>query len=149
MDRLIPLFNKYGISPYRIVYDNTLTEGSHFKCYNLCDIALDPTPFSGLTITIEQALMGVPTITLNGMTISAKGTARINNMLGQDNLIAKNEDEYIKIAQNLSKDIEKLKWYRENYRQTILASKLFTDYETYVKQIEEAYKKAWKDFCEN
>ena len=68
-------------------------------------------------------------------------------MLGQDNLTAKTESEYIKIAQDLAQDIEKLKWYRENYRQIVSTSKLCTDYDTYVSEIESAYRKAWQDFC--
>ena len=147
IDRISKLLKSYEIDMDRVIFDSTLTEGSHFKCYDFCDIALDPSPFSGLTITIEQAFMGVPTITLDYLTISAKGSGRINHMLGQDNLTAKTESEYIKIAQDLAQDIEKLKWYRENYRQVISTSKLCTDYDTYVSDIESAYRKAWQDFC--
>ncbi len=147
IDRITRLLKICDIDMDRIIFNSNPTEGSHFKCYDLCDIALDPSPFSGLTITIEQAFMGVPTITLDDITISAKGSGRINHMLDQDNLTAKTESEYIKIAQNLAQDIEKLKWYRENYRQIISTSKLCTDYDTYVSEIESAYKKAWQDFC--
>ena len=147
IDRITKLFNSYEIDMNRVIFDSTPTVGSHFKCYDFCDIALDPSPFSGLTITIEQAFMGVPTITLDYHTISAKGSGRINHMLGQDNLTAKTENEYIQIAKDLAQDIEKLKWYRKNYRQIISNSKLCTDYDTYVSDIESAYRKAWSDFC--
>ena len=147
INRITKLLKSYDINMDRVIFDSTPTEGSHFKCYDLCDIALDPSPFSGLTITIEQAFMGVPTITLDDITISAKGSGRINHMLGQDNLTAKTESEYIKIAQDLAEDIEKLKWYRENYRQLMSTSKLCTDYKSYVSDVESAYQKAWKEYC--
>ena len=84
----------------------------HFKAYSLADISLDPYPFSGMSIAIETALMGVPTVTLIGDGMQSRGAGRINHIIGLDELNAACGDEYIKIKPTkeyldiVSKDIE-------------------------------------------
>lgn len=146
--RLKKRFENNEIDENRIIFESKSMPISHFQSYPLCDITLDPSPFSGLTITIEEAFMGVPVITLVGETISAKGGARVNLAMGQDNLVAYSEDEYVEKAAALANDIEKVKYYRQNLRDIISKSPLFTDYKAYVEEIENQYTKAWQEYCD-
>lgn len=148
IERFKKQFLANGIEENRLIFDNKPTEQNHFNSYLKCDIALDPMPFSGLTITIEQAIMGVPTLTLPKDTIAARGTARVNKAIGLDEFIADNENDYINKAVGLSSDIEMLKYYRKNLREIVLKSSLCNDFRNYVKEIENSYKKAWVNFCQ-
>ena len=145
--RFKKVFDANGIEPERIIFDSRPTPESHMNSYLKCDIALDPMPFSGLTTTLEQAFMGIPTLTMPKDTMASKGTARINKMLGLNEFIAKNEKDYIKKAIKLAHNIEKLRYYRQNLPTIVENSPLCDNFKEYVKQIENEYKKAWKKFC--
>ncbi len=137
-------FAEYGIDDTRVIYRSEPVEGTHFNAFALCDVALDPLPFSGLTITIEQMHMGIPVLALAGETISAKGAARINAMLGLDDFTAFTEEEYVERAVQIAANPEKLDWYRKHLRGVVQKSYLCTDYKNYVREIEEAYIEAWQ-----
>ena len=147
IDRFTKEFKQNGIDLNRIIFDKEPTPNSHMNSYLKCDIALDPIPFSGLTITIEQNFMGVPVLTTPGETIASKGTARVNKALGLKNFIAKNEKDYVKKAVKISKDIKKLRFLRNNLRQITEKSYICSGFKKYSAEFEKEYIKAWKKFC--
>lgn len=139
-------FANNGIDESRLIFENKSMPINHMQSYLLADITLDPSPFGGLSITIEQAFMGVPTLTLIGETLSAKGSARVNKAIGLDDLIAYSEQEYVKKAIKLASNIDKLQEYRTTLRETMYSSALCSDYTTYVNNLEDAYLKAWQKY---
>lgn len=145
--RLTKQFEENGISSDRIRFETKLPK-LHVDCYSMSDIALDPVPFSGLTITIEQAYMGLPTLTLPRETISSKGTARVNLALGLNEFIANDEEDFAIKAANIANNIQRLRYYRANLRKTLKESYLYKDFRPYVEHIEQAYRRAWIEFCE-
>lgn len=147
INRLTGQFNSEGIESSRLIFDNQPTPESHFNAYLKCDIALDPLPFSGLTITIEQAYMGIPTLTLPGDTIAARGAARVNLTIGLNCLVADNESDYVEKALNLANDVNKLRFYRCNLRNIIANSPLCNDFSNWINDLEACYEKAWKEYC--
>lgn len=142
-------FEQYGANPNRIIFNNTPQKGAQFTAYKMADIALDPTPFNGLTITMELISMGVPVITLVGESMQSRGCARVNKALGLDDLVAENEYEYISKAKKLAGDIRKLKYYRKNLRHIWNKSALRKDYAGFAKCVEDGYVQAWKDYCKS
>ena len=75
---LIKMLKKYNADMARVEFINRQKINSHFEIYSSADVALDPLPFSGLTISIETMLMGVPILCMEGKTLQSKGTARLN-----------------------------------------------------------------------
>ena len=142
-------FSEYGIGEHRVIYQNEACKGIHFNAYKMADIALDTTPFNGLTITIEQISMGLPVITLLGESMQSRGCAHINHVLKLNDLIAENESEYIIKAQKLAGNIKKLDYYRHNLRDILNKSPLRNDAAGFAKCVEEAYTQAWKDYCKS
>lgn len=140
-------FAKNEIPVERLIFDNEPCEGLHFNSYLLADIALDPMPFNGLTITIEQAMMGVGTLTLAGENLQAKGGARVNKALGLDEFIAYTEAEYIEKAKSLVNNLERLDYYRNNLRNIVCKSELLNDYKTFVQCIEDGFESVWDKYC--
>lgn len=140
-------FKENEIDENRIIFDNKPTQPTHFTAYQKCDIALDPQPFSGLTITIELLHSGIPVLCMAGETIASKGAARVSRMMRLNEFVANSEQELVELAVNLTSDIEKLKWYRENLRSIVVNSEMFNNYDKYVQQIEDAYQNVWENFC--
>ena len=140
-------FSEYGVADERLIFDNKPTPINHFTSYLKCDIALDPSPFSGLTLTIEQAHMGVPVLTLPYETISAKGTARVNKAIGLEDFVATDERDYVNKAVAIASDIEKLRWLRQNLRTMVSQSILCNGFKEYTHAIETGYEKIWHDYC--
>lgn len=142
-------FEENGVKENRVIYNNIPCKGNHFSAYKLADIALDTTPFNGLTITIEQISMGVPVITLAGESMQSRGCAHVNYVLKLNDLIAENESEYIIKAQKLAGNIKKLDYYRHNLRDILNKSPLRSDPKGFARCVEDAYINAWKDYCKS
>jgi len=141
-------FKENGIDEARLIFDNKEMPINHKQAYLKCDIALDPSPFSGLTVTMEQALMGIPTITLLGETISSRGAAQINFALKLESLIAETEDDYIKIVSGIEEHINEFRWLRNNLRTIATHCDFCNGFKKYTKEIEEAYNIIWQKFCQ-
>ena len=140
-------FSENGIDLNRVIFDSEKMPESHMQSYLKCDVALDPVPFSGLTITLEQAFMGVPVLTMPCDTISSKGSARVNKALGLKKFIAKNEKDFVKKAVKIASDINNLRYLRQCLPSIVENSYLCKDFRPYVEKIEKEYRKAWKKFC--
>ena len=141
-------FEKRGIDLNRVIFSSK-TYNPHFKAYSLADIALDPYPFNGMSITIETALMGVPTITLVGEGMQSRGAGRINHILGLDEFNASYGDEYVAKAAELANNTAKLEELRKTLREKVRQSDLRCSAAEFTKDIEDKFKKAWADYINN
>ena len=141
-------FKDLGISEDRVIFDSKPLS-PHFKAYSKADISLDPYPFSGMSIAIEAASMGVPTITLVGEGMQSRGAGRINMLLGQEEFNANSGEEYINAALKLANDKEKLQMLRQTLRTKINNSDIRVNEKEFTKDLESKFKKIWKDFIES
>ena len=97
----------------------------HLKLYENIDIALDTFPYNGVTTSFEAIWMGVPVITMKGYNFNSRCGESINNNMQMQNLIAKNEEDYVSIAANLANDKKQLSEVRKKIFDTALSSPLF------------------------
>ena len=97
----------------------------HMDQYKNIDIALDTFPYNGVTTTFEALWMGVPVITMKGHNFNSRCGESINKNIQMEDLIAKNENDYVLIANNLAKDKEKLLNRRNKLFNNVLSSPLF------------------------
>jgi predicted O-linked N-acetylglucosamine transferase (SPINDLY family) len=90
--------------------------------------------------------MGVPVVTLVGGTVVGRaGYCQARN-LGLPELIARNPDEYVRIAVGLAGDLEKLGALRASLRQHIERSPLM-DAPRFARNLEGAYRSIWRTWC--
>jgi predicted O-linked N-acetylglucosamine transferase (SPINDLY family) len=145
--RYIDAFASYAIDPSRISLIGYLPEkNDHLNLYNQIDIGLDTFPYNGTTTTCEALWMGVPVITLSGdCHVSRVGTSLLS-CLNLEELIARNEEEYVEAAVKLSQDVERLSDFREGIRFWMAASPLCNG-ETFTVNLEDAYRQMWKKWC--
>ena len=132
----IKRFNNAGIKESRldfITYSNTTAE--HLAMYNNIDIALDTFPYNGTTTTFEAMWMGVPVVCISGTRHASRVGASIMKVLELDDLVAENQENYVKIAHNLAQDTKMLAEIRGDLRMRMLHSPLL-DSETFTRKFE-------------
>jgi protein O-GlcNAc transferase len=144
----IDMFKRRDIAAQRIILQPPYPSPRHLESYNLVDIGLDTFPFNGAATTCEALWMGVPVITIAGTAYhSSVGISLLSNV-GLKDLIAKTYDEYIRLAVNLSNDIERLKILRSGLRDKMAHSPL-TDAERFTINLENSYREIWKTWCQS
>lgn len=143
--RLQQKFSDLGIEPQRVIYKSTQYT-PHFLAYREVDIALDSYPFSGMSIGIENELMGVPVITLAGEGLQSRGAASVNRVAGLEELNAYSGEEYIQNAVKLANDKNKIREFRKTLRDRILNSKICSNYDGFTKNLEDKYFEVWNKY---
>ncbi len=141
-------FKNRGIYSDRLIFSSKIYT-PHFKAYSLADISLDPYPFNGMSITIETALMGLPTVTLVGEGMQSRGAGRINHILGLDDLNADCGENYINIAVELAKNKQRLENLRKTLRDKVNNSDLRQNAKDFTLDLEDKFKKVWKEFTDS
>ncbi len=140
---ILDFFESQGIDKDRIILEEFSPRQEFLDRYNEIDISLDSFPYGGGVSTIEPLLMGVPVVTWDGDRWMCRASASYLNSLGHTELIAKTLDEYIEIAVKLASDIEALKNYRSNLRDTIKNSEI--NARNFVKHFENSIQQLFKD----
>ena len=115
----------------------------HLNLYNEVDIALDTFPYNGVTTSFEAIWMGVPVITMAGYNFNSRCGESINKNLNMEQLIAKNEDDYVSKAVSLSTDRDKFLNIRKSIFLNAPKSPLFNS-QDYSKSFFEALEKIVK-----
>jgi predicted O-linked N-acetylglucosamine transferase (SPINDLY family) len=136
-----------GVSSDRVhILQPAATVAEHLAQYSQIDIALDPAPYNGTTTTCEALWMGVPVVTLAGNRHAGRVGVSLLTNAGLPGLVARNEDDYVRIATDLAADASRLADLRSTLRQRMAASTL-CDAAAFARRFESALRKAWADWC--
>jgi predicted O-linked N-acetylglucosamine transferase (SPINDLY family) len=144
-------FSTRGVDPARLDLRHLPAGGpTHLFTYRTLDCCLDTFPFSGHTTACEALHNGVPTLTLHRTSPADPPASRfVTSVLTQAGLpdfIATSPDDFVARAVKLSQNLPYLADLRANLRQKILSSPL-CDAPTFTRQLESAYRTAWRRFC--
>jgi len=136
----------HGIEAARVELRGFAPGPDHLGMHDLCDIALDTTPFTGGRTTVDALWMGVPVVSLIGE--SAYGRFSYSHLAraGAPELAARDEDEFVETAASLAGNPERLRQYRNTLREAVRASLL--DADAHVAELEDAYQKMWRRWCD-
>ena len=134
-----------GLSPERVILrGRTSTRLEYLKLYWDVDLALDPFPYNGVTTTCDALWMGVPVLTLAGsMSLSRCGVRFLSNV-GLSELITSSPEEYLRVATELAKDLDRLGSLRRGLRERMSCSPLM-DSARFTRNLEAAYLAIWKE----
>jgi predicted O-linked N-acetylglucosamine transferase (SPINDLY family) len=92
--------------------------------------------------------MGIPVVSLAGETpVSRAGLSLLTN-LGLPELVAHSEDDYVRIASELARDLTRLEHLRSTLRQRMETSVLM-DGPRFARNVEAAYRSMWRRWCED
>jgi predicted O-linked N-acetylglucosamine transferase (SPINDLY family) len=146
---LISQFAKYGIAAQRIDLMKRVSEPQeHLRRYHDIDLELDTYPYNGTTTTCEALWMGIPVVTLAGATHVSRVGASLLGHVGLQNMIADSSDVYISIAVALANDPDRLFGLRRTLRQKMAASPLM-DGGQFARDVESAYRRMWRNWCQS
>ncbi len=138
--RLEELFKKEDVLESVRFIDRAEKFNDHLDNYNFIDIALDTFPYNGVTTSFEAIWMGVPVLTMSGYNFNSRCGESINKNLNMEQLIAKDEDDYIQKIVNLTKNTNEYINLRKSVFLDALKSPLFNT-EDYSKSFFESLRK--------
>lgn len=138
-------FAKHGVEPARIHFLGSDDYHTHLRAYHQVDIALDTFPHNGDTTTCDALWMGVPVIVNTGVNhVGLMGASRLHSV-GLDDLVARDNDNYVDIAAALANNVGRLEKLRSTLRQTMAVSPLM-DAPRFTGNLERAYETMWENF---
>ena len=103
------LFKDLGLKEDQLILEIGSNRADLLRTYKNIDLSLDSFPYSGGTTSFESIYMGVPVLTKKGFNFISRSTQSINYNLGLEDLIAKDDEDYVAKAINFSLHTEYLK----------------------------------------
>jgi predicted O-linked N-acetylglucosamine transferase (SPINDLY family) len=136
-------FVEEGIAPERVLFEGPSSLERFLEAFSSIDIALDPFPYSGETTALHTLWMGVPLVALEGPTLVQRLASRVLRIAGCHDWVAREQDDYVRIAAALASDIPHLERCRRTLREQLRASPLL-DHVGVTRELEEAYRTLWR-----
>jgi protein O-GlcNAc transferase len=122
--RLLGLFSANGVEPGRVEMLGQTPHADHLATFQRIDIALDPSPYSGGLSTCEALWMGVPVVTLPGRAFAGRHSLSHLSNAGITDTIARDEDDFVRIALGLAARPDALAAIRHTQRERVRQSAL-------------------------
>jgi glycosyltransferase involved in cell wall biosynthesis len=132
-------FQRFGISPERLVLEKGVARRKLLDAYNEVDISLDTWPYCGGNTIAESLWMGVPVVTLKGDRFGSRYGASLVTAGGCPEFVAESPEEYVEIAARLAGDLPRLRQLRQNLRQMSIDHGL-GDSTLFARRLENAYR---------
>jgi predicted O-linked N-acetylglucosamine transferase (SPINDLY family) len=145
-DRLQQRLEQEGIQRDRVRFVTMKPKEKYFDLYRQIDLALDTFPYCGGTTTCDALWMGVPVVSLVGNTAVGRAGLSILSNVGLPELLARSDDEYVRIATELANDLPRLSHLRSTLQQRMQQSPLM-DAPRFARNIEAAYRQMWRYWC--
>ncbi|MCC6209124.1 MAG: hypothetical protein IT488_13375, partial [Gammaproteobacteria bacterium] len=110
------------------------------------DIALDPYPYNGTTTTCDTLWRGIPVVSLKGETAASRSGYALLKAVGLEDLVAEDEEAYVRIATGLAQDESRRVELRVGLRARMEGSVL-RDEAGFTRALEAAYRAMWREWC--
>lgn len=136
-----------GIDPGRVEMRGGSSYEQALADYAGVHVALDPFPFCGGLTSLDALWMGVPVVTLEQELMAGRQTQAFLDCMGVAELVAGDEDAYVRIAATLVRDRARLAVYRQDLRQRMLSSPL-CDHAGFTRALEAAWRGMWQRWCQ-
>ncbi len=105
--RLAAVFTRFDLEvAQRVVVLPYLPRPDYLQVNRLCDVMLDPLYWSGGHTSLDALACGLPVVTFAGSFMRGRQTAGMLRRMGMEHLIARNEDDYLRLAYDLAHDAE-------------------------------------------
>ena len=137
-----------NIRKERLIFFPFCDRETWLKRFRCVDIFLDTFPYGGHTTVRESLMLGVPVLTLKGNSFQSNVASSLLFTLEMPELVKENIEDYEAYALYLNNNPENLKKVKEKLILSVNKSKGF-DIQTYVKDLEKAYKKIYDNYQKN
>ncbi|OZC11407.1 tetratricopeptide repeat protein [Onchocerca flexuosa] len=136
-----------NIDTRRIVFSNVAAKEEHVRRGQLADVCLDTPLCNGHTTGMDILWTGTPMITMPLETLASRVASSQLYALGVPELVAKDREDYIKIAKRLGTDREYLSQIRAKVWKARTTSTLF-NVRQYCSDMERLLHKMWKRYAD-
>jgi protein O-GlcNAc transferase len=140
--RLLDRFMQAGVLRDRVEMMMRVSKEQYLSVYNQFDVTLDPFPYNGGVTTADSLFMGVPVITLAGRNYVSRQGVMVNSLLELDEFTADSPETLPELVKDWMGRRAELAQLRAGLRDRLLRSPL-TDGPNYVRELEQALRKAW------
>jgi len=144
--RVRSTLERAGIASSRLDFRGRVEHETFLDLHAQADIALDPYPYHGTTTTCFSLWLGVPVVTLAGRSHVSRVGATLLTHAGLPGLVARDGEDYVRIACELAADARRLADIRAGLRPTMAASPL-TDGAACARALQGAWRSLWRDWC--
>lgn len=141
---LVSHFELLGITADRVIFTGSLQHSLHLARMNLADVFLDTFTVNAHTSCSDALWAGVPVVTKLGNQFAARVASSLLSALDLDELIAKDEVEYLKIVMSLSQDKSKISLLKAKVKNNA-ANKALFDTAKFTGYIEQAFSRILSD----
>jgi protein O-GlcNAc transferase len=143
--RLAQALRARGLEPQgRGIILPSVAHDDYLRVNMLCDVMLDTLHWSGGNTTLDALACGLPVVTLPGEFMRGRQSYGMLKCTGLDELIAKDQDDYIEIAIKIGTDSA---WRQQVVRRIITGSNRIFEMETSLRQMESFYHSEFNVQC--
>jgi predicted O-linked N-acetylglucosamine transferase (SPINDLY family) len=115
-DELLREFAACGIETQRLQIHRPCDINTYLGLHHRIDICLDTMPYNGGTTTINALLMGVPTLTIAGLTPAGRSGAAILGAVGLRQFVAASAAEFVRTGTHWADRLTELSALRAGLR---------------------------------
>jgi len=141
-------FEKKNINKKKIKFSDKLPISEHLARIKYADLFLDTFPYNAHTSCSDSIWAGLPILTIEGNSFQSRVASSLLKTSGLEELITKNEKEYIEKAVYIANNKE----YLNNLKKKLINSRdtnpLF-DNQTFTKNLEKAYSIVLEKYHKN
>ncbi len=146
-ENLLEWFAQEGIARERLELYPRSSMDIYMQLHHKVDICLDTFPYNGGTTTLHALWMGVPTLTLSGMSVASRTGAGILSHLGLESFIAEDASDFVRKGLYWAANTEELSSIRSNLRERFAKSAMGHP-ELIAAGLEKAMRIMWQRWCE-
>ena len=146
-EALLDVMRAAGIARERISAHDVVSYRRYNELMSSADIALAPFPYNGATTMLDCLWNGLPVVAKQGgETFYSRMGDSLLGALGLSRLLARDDDDYVRIAASLASDPAELESLRQTLRQEVERSPM-RDFRGFTRELESAYRALWKEWC--
>ncbi|RFC32574.1 MAG: putative O-linked N-acetylglucosamine transferase, SPINDLY family [Candidatus Nitrotoga sp. SPKER] len=144
--RLVQALSARGLeSQGRGIILPSMAHDDYLRVNMLCDVMLDTLHWSGGNTTLDALACGLPVVTLPGEFMRGRQSYGMLKCMGLDELIAKDQDDYIEIAIKIATDS---KWCQQVVQRIITSSNSIFNMGKSLRQMESFYHSVFNVPCD-
>ena len=148
MIKLAEMFEREGVDVSRISFLKRGNIVEYLRQHHLIDVCLDTLPFGNSTTTMQALWMGVPTVTLPGVSMASRSSTGWLSHLGLDAaFVAQDKDDFVRKCAALAADPEALAAVRRELREHCKQSVLI-DAGAIANAASRAFRIMWQRWCD-
>jgi protein O-GlcNAc transferase len=134
---------RHGVASERLVFAGARPQTEHLGRLQNADIILDTLPVNAHTTASDALWAGVPVVTRPGEPFVSRVAASIVTNIGLSELVARDDEDYLRLAKELAQKPEYLADVKRRIRESSKTSPLF-DSTRYTRNLEALYRVMWK-----